>query len=91
MAQASKIETVTIEIEAEKLQRLEETARQMGTTVSSYLSDLASDAADRDRFDQPVFRVSAEAFDEIEKMLNEPAKVDPKLVELFRKRTNWID
>jgi len=91
MAEAKKSETVTFRMDSSTLDLIRRAAKIQGRSVTSFVTQAAKVQAQRDILDQRFIEVDAETFEEIERILNEPAKVDEKLVELFRKTPNWID
>ena len=91
MVALKKSETVTFRMDSDTLDMIRDAAQMQGRSVTSFVTQAARKEAQREILDQRFFEVDDETFDEIERMLSEPAKVDEKLVELFRKPANWLD
>lgn len=91
MAEPKKSETVTFRMDSSTLDLIRRAAKIQGRSVTSFVTQAAKVQAQRDILDQRFFEVDAEAFDEIERMLDEPGKVDEKLVALFRQTPTWLD
>jgi uncharacterized protein (DUF1778 family) len=91
MGAVKKSETLTFRIDSETLNIIQRAARLQGRSVTSFVTQAARAVAEKEILDQRFFSVSAEAFDAIEAMLAEPAKVDEALVKLFRSERKWID
>lgn len=91
MAESKKNETVTFRMDSNTLGMIRRAAKIQGRSVTSFVTQAARVQAQKDILDQRFFEVDAEAFQEIERILDEPGKVDEKLVELFRKSPKWID
>jgi uncharacterized protein (DUF1778 family) len=91
MGAIRKTETITFRMESETLDLIRRGAQLQGRSVTSFVSEASRRMAEQEIPDQRVFKVDAETFDEIEKMLDEPPQVNEKLVELFRKTRDWLD
>lgn len=91
MSEAKKSETVTFRMDANTLDMIRRAARIQGRSVTSFVTQAARVEAQKEILDQRFIEVDADAFDEIEKMLAAPGRIDQKLVEMFSKRPNWID
>jgi uncharacterized protein (DUF1778 family) len=91
MSAIRKNETMTFRVDSQTLDTIQRAARLNGKSVTSFVTEAAHVAAQRDLLDQRFFKVDAETFEEIEALLAEPAKIDEKLVELFRSERKWID
>lgn len=91
MAMPRKSETLTFRIDATTLETIQRAARMKGKSVTAFVTEVAQAAAERDLLDQRLFQIDARAFDEIDAMLNAPAKLDDRLVKLFRSEREWID
>lgn len=91
MVAVKKNETLTFRIDAETLDMIKRAAQLQGRSVTSFVTQAARISAQNEILDQRFFKVSPEAFDEIEAILAEPAKVDEALVRLFAAERKWID
>lgn len=91
MPEAKKSETVTFRMDSNTLDLIRRAAKIQGRSVTSFVTHAAKVEAQKEVLDQRFIALDAEAFEEIERMLDEPAKVNEKLVELFRRKPDWID
>jgi uncharacterized protein (DUF1778 family) len=91
MVAAKKSETVTFRMDSQTLELIRRAAKIQGRSVTSFVTQAARVEAQKEILDQRFIEVDAETFEDIEKMLAEPGKVDEKLVELFRKTPKWLD
>jgi uncharacterized protein (DUF1778 family) len=91
MVAIRKTETLTFRIDSTTLETIQRAAKIQGRSVTSFVTDVALTAAQNEILDQRLFKISDGAFDEIEAMLSEPAKVDEALVKLFQSDREWID
>jgi uncharacterized protein (DUF1778 family) len=91
MSAIRKSETVTFRIDSARLETIQRAARLKGTSVTSFVTEVAYSAAQQELLDQRFFAVNSETFEEIEAMLAEPGKVHEELVKLFRSERTWID
>ena len=91
MGAIKKTETLTFRMDSETLETIRRAANLQGRSVTSFVTEASRRIAEQEILDQRVFKVDAETFAAIEKMLDEPPRVNPKLVQLFRKTQDWID
>lgn len=90
MAEAKKSETVTFRMDANTLDLIRRAAKIQGRSVTSFVTQAAKVQAQKDILDQRFFEVDAKAFDEIEKMLDEPVRRNQDVVDRFRVAPKWV-
>lgn len=90
MAEAKKSETVTFRMDANTLDLIRRAAKIRGRSVTSFVTQAAKVQAQKEILDQRFFEVDAKAFDEIEKMLDAPARPNQDVVERFRAAPKWM-
>ena len=86
-----KTETLTFRIDSTTLETIQRAAKIQGRSVTSFVTQAAYLAAQKELLDQRFLKLDAAVFDEVEALLSEPAKVDDELVRLFRKEPKWLD
>lgn len=90
MAEPKKTETVTFRMDSSTLDLIRRAAKIQGRSVTSFVTQAAKVQAQRDILDQRFIEVDAKAFKEIERMLDEPGKVD-EVVRRFQSAPKWSD
>ena len=91
MASAKKEETVNLRMDSKTRDVISRAAAICGKSLTSFMTEAAYHSAQRELLDQRFFGVDATVFDSVEALLAEPAKVQPKLVELFKSNREWLD
>ncbi len=91
MADPKKSETVTFRMESSTLELIRRAAKIQGRSVTSFVTQAAKVQAQRDILDQRFIQVDAEAFDEIEKMLDEPVRPNDEVIKRFRAAPKWAE
>jgi uncharacterized protein (DUF1778 family) len=91
VAMARKNETVTFRMDTATLETIQRAAHMAGKSVTSFVTDAAFVAAQKELLDQRFVAVGSDMFDHVEALLAEPAKADAALEKLFRSNLDWID
>jgi uncharacterized protein (DUF1778 family) len=91
MTIARKNETVTFRMDPSTLETIQRAAQISGKSVTSFVTDAAYAAAQKELLDQRFLAVDAQVFDGIEAMLAEPARANDALKRLFASAPQWID
>ena len=64
-------------------------AAQKNQTPKDFIISSALTEAEKTLFDQPLFILDKKSFDSFQKVLNEPAKVDKRLLKLLSEPNPW--
>jgi len=91
MSASRKDETISLRMDARTREVISRAAAICGKSVTSFMTEAAYSSAQKELLDQRFVGVDATAFDAVETLLSEPAKVHPRLVELFKANREWID
>ena len=91
MVAAKKSETVTFRVDSPTLDLIRRAAKIQGRSVTSFVMQAARVEAQKEILDQRFIEVDAETFEEIEKMLAEPARPNEDVIARFRATPKWID
>ena len=91
MAAVKKVETLNLRMDSKTRDVIARAAAISGKSVTSFMTEAAYYSAQKELLDQRFVGVDATVFDSVEALLSEPAKVQPKLVELFRSNREWLD
>lgn len=91
MPASRKDETISLRMDARTREVISRAAAICGKSVTSFMTEAAYSSAQKELLDQRFVGVDATVFDAVETLLSEPAKVHPRLVELFKANREWID
>jgi uncharacterized protein (DUF1778 family) len=91
MSAVKKEETVNLRMDSKTRDVISRAAAICGKSVTSFMTEAAYYSAQKELLDQRFVGVDATVFDSVEALLSEPAKVRPKLVELFKSNREWLD
>lgn len=91
MSAAKKDETINLRMDAKTRDVISRAAAICGKSVTSFMTEAAYYSAQKELLDQRFVGVDATVFDAVETLLSEPAKANPRLVELFKSSREWID
>ena len=91
MVAAKKSETVTFRMDSQTLDLIRRAAKIQGRSVTSFVTQAARVEAQKEILDQRFIEVDAETFENIEKMLAEPARPNDDVIARFRATPKWID
>ncbi len=91
MSAANKSETINLRMDAKTRDVITRAAAICGKSVTSFMTEAAYSSAQKELLDQRFVGVDATVFDAVETLLSEPAKVNARLVELFKSNREWID
>lgn len=84
-----KKENLNVRIAPDELDLIRRGAEASGKSVSAFVVEAARANAEKAILDQRFFYLDAAAFDEVEAMLSNPAKVVPELKKLFDTPVKW--
>lgn len=91
MALARKNETVTFRMEPATLDVIQRAAGAAGKSLTAFVTEAAYTAARKELLDQRFVALDPEAFDAVEALVSEPARVNAALEKLFGTQRDWID
>ncbi|CAN7146425.1 DUF1778 domain-containing protein [Pararhizobium sp. LjRoot238] len=91
MSASRKDETISLRMDARTREVISRAAAICGKSVTSFMTEAAYSSAQKELLDHRFVGVDATVFDAVETLLSEPAKVHPRLVELFKANREWID
>lgn len=91
MSASRKDETISLRMDARTREVISRAAAICGKSVTSFMTEAAYSSAQKELLDQRFVGVDATVFDAVETLLSEPAKVHPRLVELFKANREWTD
>lgn len=81
---AIRSENLNIRISPEDRELIRRAADACGKQVSSFVIESVIDEAQRILLDQRFLRLPGDVFDHVSEIVDQPPKVHPELVELFR-------
>jgi uncharacterized protein (DUF1778 family) len=91
MLAAKKDETINLRMDTKTREIISRAAEVTGKSLTAFMTEAAFYSAQKELLDQRFVGVDATVFDAVESLLSEPAKVNDKLVELFKSNPEWID
>lgn len=91
MTVAKKEETLNLRMDSRTRDIIARAAAISGKSVTAFMTEAAYQSAQKELLDQRFVGVDATVFDAVNALLSEPAKVQPKLVELFNSDREWLD
>ncbi|MCF3642635.1 DUF1778 domain-containing protein [Rhizobium sp. TRM95111] len=91
MSAVKKNETINLRMDAKTRDVISRAAEICGKSLTSFMTEAAYFSAQKELLDQRFVGVDAKVFDAVEDMLAEPARVNDRLVDLFKSNREWID
>ena len=88
---AAKTDNLNVRISPEDHALVRRAAEACGENLTQFVLDAAVSKAQQSLMDQRFLRVSADVFDSVIELVDQPARPHPELVKLFKKNPVWSE
>lgn len=91
MGVQKKTQTMNFRVDRETQDIWLRAAKASGKSVTAFVTEAATHAAQRELLDQRFIGVGSDVFDSVLAQLDAPADINAKLVDLLKRERDWID
>lgn len=91
MSALKKTQNVNFRVDPETHELLQRAAEVCGKSVTAFITEAATYAAQKELMDQRFIGVSSDVFDSVVEQLDAPVTINDKLVELMKRNREWVD